>query len=107
MNESPESGFREIQDFLLWLRVERGRAESTVNAYERDLRNYVLWLGEEGEKVATVGESAIISYLRGLQSGGRAASTVARDSSLSRTFAVMIQLQMWSFRVFLEAFQNQ
>ncbi len=86
MNESPESGFREIQDFLLWLRVERGRAESTVNAYERDLRNYVLWLGEEGEKVATVEESAIISYLRGLQSGGRAASTVARAMVAVRSF---------------------
>ena len=86
MNEVPESGLREIKDFLLWLRVERGRAESTVSAYERDLQNYLLWLEEQGERIANVQEASIIMYLRELQSGGKAASTVARAMAAVRSF---------------------
>ena len=86
MNEVPASGLREIKDFLLWLRVERGRAESTVSAYERDLQNYLSWLEEQGERIANVQEASIIMYLRELQSGGKAASTVARAMAAVRSF---------------------
>jgi len=86
MNGAPKSGLREIKDFLLWLRVERGRAESTVSAYERDLQNYVFWLEEEGKKLATVEQSSIIKYLRELQSDGKAPSTVARAMVSVRSF---------------------
>ena len=86
MNEVPASGLREIKDFLLWLRVERGRAESTVSAYERDLRNYLFWLEEQGERIGGVQESSIIVYLRELQSSGKAVSTVARAMAAVRSF---------------------
>jgi integrase/recombinase XerD len=86
MNEVSTSGLREIKDFLLWLRVERGRAESTVSAYERDLRNYLFWLEEQGERIGDVQESSIIVYLRELQSSGKAASTVARAMAAVRSF---------------------
>ena len=86
MNEVSTSGLREIKDFLLWLRVERGRAESTVSAYERDLQNYLLWLEEQGERIANVQEASIIMYLRELQAGGKAASTVARAMAAVRAF---------------------
>ncbi len=86
MNEVSTSGLREIKDFLLWLRVERGRAESTVSAYERDLQNYLSWLEEQGERIANVQEASIIMYLRELQSGGKAASTVARAMAAVRSF---------------------
>ena len=86
MNEVPASGLRETKDFLLWLRVERGRAESTVSAYERDLRNYLFWLEEQGERIGDVQESSIIVYLRELQSSGKAVSTVARAMAAVRSF---------------------
>ena len=86
MNEVSTSGLREIKDFLLWLRVERGRAESTVSAYERDLQNYLSWLEEQGQRIANVQEASIIMYLRELQSGGKAASTVARAMAAVRSF---------------------
>ena len=86
MNEVSTSGLREIKDFLLWLRVERGRAESTVSAYERDLQNYLSWLEEQGERIANVQEASIIMYLRELQSSGKAASTVARAMAAVRSF---------------------
>ena len=75
MNEVSTSGLREIKDFLLWLRVERGRAESTVSAYQRDLQNYLSWLEEQGERIANVQEASIIMYLRELQSGGTVSYT--------------------------------
>ena len=86
MNEVPASGLRETKDFRLWLRVERGRAESTVSAYERDLRNYLFWLEEQGERIGDVQESSIIVYLRELQSSGKAVSTVARAMAAVRSF---------------------
>ena len=96
MNEVPASGLREIKDFLLWLRVERGRAESTVSAYERDLRNYLFWLEEQGERIGDVQESSIIVYLRELQSSGKAVSTVARAMAAVRSFHRFLAVE--SFR---------
>ncbi len=93
MNESNIPGQREIDDFLLWLRVERGRSDSTVHSYKRDLVKYVRWLAGQGEKITSVGEPTIIVYLRQLQSSGLAVSTVARAMVAVRSFHRFLALE--------------
>tara|TARA_B100000686_G_C16770102_1_gene964520 strand:+ start:1394 stop:2323 length:930 start_codon:yes stop_codon:yes gene_type:complete len=93
MNGESGSELREIDDFLLWLRVERGRAESTISSYKRDLLKYVEWLKEQGEQVNSVEESSIVTYLRNLQSGGFAASTIARSMVAIRSFHRFLELE--------------
>jgi len=86
MTSRPVMGEREIDDFLLWLRVERGRSGSTITSYHRDLMKYIVWLHEEKTTVVAVEEESIISYLRRLQAHGLAASTVARAMVAIRAF---------------------
>ncbi len=93
MNESNEVEQREINDFLLWLRVERGRSGSTVNSYKRDLIKYVTWVHEQGERINSVGESSVVMYLRELQSDGLAASTVTRAMVAVRSFHRFLALE--------------
>ncbi|MFM7409847.1 MAG: site-specific integrase, partial [Actinomycetota bacterium] len=45
---SPETTSPEIDEFLDWLVVERGRANNTIDAYRRDLAQYDAWLHSQG-----------------------------------------------------------
>jgi integrase/recombinase XerD len=66
----------EVEEFLTWLAVERGRAPSTLSAYRRDLRRYANWLG--GRPLDEVGEAQVTEFVRCLGAEGRAPATVAR-----------------------------
>lgn len=68
----------EIDEFLTWLRLERGRASSTVEAYRRDLRAWVERLHATGVALPSVREDDIVDWLHDLRSSGLAASTVKR-----------------------------
>ncbi|MCB0991165.1 MAG: site-specific tyrosine recombinase [Acidimicrobiales bacterium] len=77
MNEPAEPVIRpELDEFLTWFAVERGRAPNTVSAYRRDLVAYLEWLGPRGPREAS--ESDVVAYVGYLRSLGRAPSTVAR-----------------------------
>jgi integrase/recombinase XerD len=69
----------EVEEFLSWLRVERGRSTNTLSAYRGDLRRYVTWLGERGRPLAAVGEDDVTDYVHHLQAGGLAPATVKRS----------------------------
>jgi integrase/recombinase XerD len=66
----------ECEEFLTWLRVERGRSDNTMRAYRQDLRAYVLWL--EGRAVGSVSESELQAYVAGLRTAGLAPASVKR-----------------------------
>jgi integrase/recombinase XerD len=66
----------EVEEFLTWLAVERGRAPSTLSAYRRDLRRYATWLGDR--PLAEVDEAEVTAFVRALGAEGRAPATVAR-----------------------------
>jgi integrase/recombinase XerD len=68
----------EVDDFLLSLRVERGRSANTLKAYAVDLRAYVAWLDERGLTIGGVDEETLTAYVNHLRASGRAPSTVKR-----------------------------
>lgn len=68
----------EIDEFLTWLRLERGRATSTVEAYRRDLRAWAQHLRRLGRSVVDVTEDDIVDWVHALRSTDMAASTVKR-----------------------------
>jgi len=86
MDKSSETPNENINDFLLWLRVERGRAESTLESYKRDLTKFEYWVAVQNLSTGTVEESDIIKFLRSLQAEGFAQSTVARTMVSVRSF---------------------
>ncbi len=68
----------EVEDFLVHLAAERGRAASTLVAYRRDLSRYAEWLSERGTVIGSVTEDDLVTYLRYLQSEGGAPASVKR-----------------------------
>jgi len=76
----------EVNEFLAWMQVERGRSPRTIEAYTRDLRNYVAWLEHNTLSVGTAGEADLIRWLQELRGTGKAASTVARAVAAVRSF---------------------
>lgn len=68
----------EVDDFLLSLRVERGRSANTLKAYANDLRAYVAWLDEQGLTIGEVDEETITAYVNALKASDRAPSSVKR-----------------------------
>jgi integrase/recombinase XerD len=68
----------EVQDFLVALRVERGRSPNTLQGYAADLRRYVAWLDEAGRTVADVDPETIGAYLAARRDDGAAPSSLKR-----------------------------
>ena len=68
----------EVEEFLLWLSVERGRSPATLAAYRRDLTQFVAWLGAHDVSISDASESDIVGYLRARQALGLAPASVAR-----------------------------
>ena len=68
----------EVEDLLLWLSAERGRAPGTIAAYRRDLRGYVGWMRARGRPLAEAVEDDLAGYIAALRDRGLAPASVAR-----------------------------
>jgi integrase/recombinase XerD len=68
----------DIEEFLSWLAVERGRSANTLAAYRRDLRAYQSWLGVRQLALADVSEADVQDYVPHRGHQGRAPATIAR-----------------------------
>jgi len=68
----------EVESFLLWLTVERGRATNTVMSYRRDLVRYEEFLAGRKASVVSATEDDVESFIRHLQSQGEAVASTAR-----------------------------
>lgn len=75
---------REIDDFLRWLTIEKGRQPATITAYRRDLRQFVDWCTERRVDPRTLTRDGATSYLAYLRSVGLAPSSVTRHWSSLR-----------------------
>jgi len=74
----------EIEEFLDWLVVERGRANNTVDAYRRDLSQYDAWLRSLGTDPARASVADIERFLAERAATGAAKSSIARQFSSIR-----------------------
>ena len=68
----------EVEDLLMWLTAERGRARNTIAAYRRDLRTYVGWLRAQDTTLDQVSEADLVDYVGALRDRGLAPASVAR-----------------------------
>jgi integrase/recombinase XerD len=72
--------------FLDMLASERGAARNTIEAYQRDLADYVDWLSDAGTTPADAEASQIRAYLAALHGRGLKPSSAARRLSAVRQF---------------------
>lgn len=68
----------EVDEYLAWLRLERGRAATTIEAYRRDLRVWLAHLDESGLELGSATEDDILAWIERLTASGAARSTLKR-----------------------------
>jgi integrase/recombinase XerD len=75
-----------LEAFLEMLASERGAATNTLEAYRRDLEDYLAFVAQSGLMLATIETANVVTYLRALSDTGLAASSRARRLSALRQF---------------------
>lgn len=76
-----------IDEYLGYLRVEKGSSALTVEAYASDLADYVLFLEEAGvSDIGRVDRDAIVAYEADLLERGYAVSSIDRHLSVLKGF---------------------
>lgn len=75
-----------IGAFLEMMSAERGAAANTLDAYRRDLGDYVSYLASRGARPEDADTEAVADYLADIDARGLAASTQARRLSAVRQF---------------------
>jgi integrase/recombinase XerC len=78
-----------MDDFTDYLRVERNASDNTIDAYRRDLRDLVEFLGDRD--VDKVGMGDLRAFLKNLHQMGHCASTIGRKLATLRSFLVFAQ----------------
>jgi integrase/recombinase XerD len=74
----------DVEEYLSWLTVERGRSRNTLAAYRRDLGVYVVWLRARGKAPITATEADVLEFVQALKASGRAPATTARCLAVVR-----------------------
>ncbi len=77
---------RWVDQFLLYLRIERGLADNTLSAYGRDLAVFLNFLEQRSLSLAAVETTDIEAYLRELRETMSARSTARALSSIRMFF---------------------
>jgi integrase/recombinase XerD len=74
----------DVEEYLSWLTVERGRSRNTLDAYRRDLSVYVAWLRARGQEPPTATEADVVDFVQNLKASGRAPASTARNLAVVR-----------------------
>ena len=76
-----------FNDFLTMLRVERNVSNHTMDAYKRDINQYLMYLGDlDIKNLSDVKSTHIRDYIRLLSDGGMAPASISRIISSIRTY---------------------
>lgn len=95
-----------IQPFVQFMEEEKGLSRSTLEAYQRDVQQFVEFAESCGiEQPDNVQRSHLVLYLGHLKEQGKAAATISRSVASIRSFFIflfgrelrsMIRLFCWS-----------
>ncbi|MGF7158435.1 integrase/recombinase XerD [Rhodoligotrophos appendicifer] len=89
MNASSVEGARDgrlIEGFLEMLSAERGAARNTLDAYQRDLSDYRVFLTQRKQIIGRATSDDLRAYLSSLEANGLSAATSSRRLSALRQF---------------------
>jgi integrase/recombinase XerD len=80
-----------VQEFLDYVRYERGMSVNTVVAYGRDLGNYAAFLAKYGAWPSTAQEADLQSYFAAHGGDGAAASVARRMASIRAFYSYLVR----------------
>jgi integrase/recombinase XerD len=83
-----------IQEFLIYLQVERGLAENTLVAYKRDLEKFSCYLKEKEKlDLKKVDKNFLAGYFYFLHKKGESSASIARQLASLRSFFKFLCLE--------------
>lgn len=74
-----------LKDYLLYLAVEKGLSENTLEGYRLDLHQFGEWLAQQGESIATIDQLTVRRY-QGFLGERYKASSMARKTTALKGF---------------------
>ncbi|MCD6071992.1 MAG: site-specific tyrosine recombinase XerD [Microvirga sp.] len=87
------SGARHASLFLDMLAAERGASKNTLDAYRRDLDDYLSFLAEAGAQPDSASSATIRGFMASLEERGLKASSAARRLSAVRQFHKFLYIE--------------
>lgn len=75
-----------MSDFIDYLKNEKGKAENTLIAYQRDITAFEKYLAERGKSAAACSESDAVSYVLDMNNQNKSKATINRKVSALRTY---------------------
>jgi len=76
-----------LKDYITMLRVERNLSPKTLEAYQRDLNQYLISIKEKNiHNIAEITQEHVREYIRSLNKKGLASSSIARIFSSIRSY---------------------
>ncbi len=83
---------RRVEEFVEYLRSARGASPHTVEAYARDVREFVKYCREHGKEVEEASPALVRGFLLSLSKRGILSRTLARKLSAIRSFYRFLRL---------------
>lgn len=84
MSQLNEKILNLAEDFKLYLEIERNLSPHTITAYEKDVKNFLEWLGNRPPEL--INHKDLREYLASLQNKNYSKTTTARKIASIRTF---------------------
>jgi len=82
---------RLLENFFIYLTVEKGLARNTVSSYHADLKKYRLFLDERKTAPVSATTADIIDFLEVLKNGGYSSASICRYiSSIKALYKYML-----------------
>lgn len=81
----------DVQEFLDYVRFERGMSINTVSAYGRDLVRFAAFLAESGGRPAAASVHDVQDFFAGSGGDGAASSVARRTASLRAFYAYLVR----------------
>jgi integrase/recombinase XerD len=76
-----------IEEFITSIRVEKGLARNSIEAYRRDLQKLLGWVKKQEKSLRTIDRGDIVDLMAALkEEGGNEDRTIARMTSVLRSF---------------------
>ena len=76
----------EVEEYLDWLVLEKGRSANTIDAYRLDLLDYLAFGADDGWSPADATPDGVLAWVRARLDAGLAAATVKRGLTVVRNF---------------------
>lgn len=86
-----------LADYIHYLKVERGLSENTIISYQRDLKQYLVFLAEQKvESWSEIDRFFVMTFLKKLTDEGKSPTTITRMISSLRKFHQFLRQERYT-----------